>query len=86
MYEGAIGSGLSRLSCDRSPWCAPRAGLPPQHFYFYPFTVGVRVVASVEWTNYDPVGRTATSDAGFWDSCQLTPAAVRRGSGGSYLG
>lgn len=55
-----------------------------QNFYFYPFSVAVRVGASVEWTNYDPVSHTTTSDVGLWDSGALSPVASGSAAGGSF--
>ena len=56
-----------------------------QQFYFYPFKVGVRVGASVEWINYDPVSHTTTGDLGLWDSGPLTPSNAPGRAGGSFV-
>jgi len=79
--------GLLALTACSSDTTAPSGSTTDvsiQDFYFYPFEVDVRIGASVQWTNYDPVAHTTTSDAGLWDSGPIAPAAVRSGSGGSF--
>ena len=73
---------LTACSSDTTAPRGPAAFVSIRNFYFYPFIVSVRVGASVQWTNYDPVSHTATSDAEFWDSGPLTPAV--RLAGGSF--
>lgn len=80
-------SGLLALTTCSSDTTAPSGSttiVSIQNFYFYPFAIAVRVGASVEWTNYDPVSHTTTSDLGLWDSGPLSPAAAGGGAGGSF--
>jgi plastocyanin len=80
-------SGLLALTACSSDTTAPRGSttvVSIENFYFYPFTVAVRVGASVQWTNYDPVSHTTTSDVGLWDSGALAPVAAGGGTGGSF--
>jgi len=66
---------LTACSSDTTASSGSTTIVSIQNFYFYPFTVAVRVGASVEWTNYDPVSHTTTSDLGLWDSGALSPVA-----------
>ncbi len=50
-------------------------------YAFSPSSVMVKAGSSVTWTNNDPVQHTTTSDAGTWNSGQLSAA-----SGGAYGG
>jgi plastocyanin len=80
-------SGLLALTACSSDTTAPGGSttiVSIQDFYFYPPTVAVRVGATVEWTNYDPVSHTATSDLGLWNSGSLGPAASVGVAGGSF--
>jgi plastocyanin len=80
-------SSLLALTACSSDTTAPSGSttiVSIQHFYFYPFSVAVRVGASVEWTNYDPVSHTTTSDMGLWDSGALSPVAPGAAAGGSF--
>ena len=76
--------GLPSCSSDSTAPSGSTVIASIQNFYFYPFRVAVRVGASVEWTNYDPVSHTVTSDEGLWDSGPLSPAARGGGAGGSF--
>ena len=49
---------------------------------FSPSSVTIKMGASVKWTNDDVVGHTSTSDAGVWNSGQLSPPS----GGGPYSG
>lgn len=80
-------SGLVTLTACSSDTTAPSGSttvVSIQNFYFYPFTVAVRVGATVQWTNYDPVSHTTTSDVGLWDSGALSPVAGGATAGGSF--
>jgi plastocyanin len=86
-------SGLLALTSCSSETTAPRGSttvVSIQNFYFYPPIVAVRIGATVQWTNYDPVTHTTTSDAGLWDSGPLGGAAggggygAGGGAGGSF--
>jgi plastocyanin len=81
-------SGLLALTACSSDTTAPSGSttiVSIQNFYFYPFTIAVRVGATVQWTNYDPVSHTTTSDLGLWDSGAVSPVAAGGGAaGGSF--
>jgi plastocyanin len=80
-------AGLLALAACSSDATAPSGSTTTvsiRQFYFYPFELAVRVGASVEWINYDPVSHTATSDLGLWDSGPLTPATGPSRAGGSF--
>ena len=80
-------SGLLALTACSIDTTAPSGSttiVSIQNFYFYPFTVAVRVGATVQWTNYDPVSHTTTSDVGRWDSGALSPVAGGATAGGSF--
>ncbi len=80
-------SGLVTLSACSSDTTAPSGSttvVSIQNFYFYPFSVAVRVGATVQWTNYDPVSHTTTSDVGLWGSGALSPVAGGATGGGSF--
>jgi plastocyanin len=80
-------SGLLALTACSSDTTSPSGSttiVSIQNFYFYPFTVAVRVGATVQWTDYDPVSHTTTSDVGLWDSGPLSPVAPGGAAGDSF--
>ncbi|KAF9583573.1 hypothetical protein BGW38_009134 [Lunasporangiospora selenospora] len=46
-----------------------------ENFSFKSQTVKIRINDSVQWTNKDRAGHTATSDTGVWDSGMLATGA-----------
>lgn len=72
---------LTTCSSDTTAPSGSTTVVTIQNFYFYPYTVSVRVGATVEWINYDPVSHTTTADLGLWDSGPITPAALGKVGG-----
>ncbi len=57
-------------------------GVTIQNFSFSPAALTVKVGTVVKWTNNGPSAHTTTSDAGAWDSGQVSGST----SGGAYGG
>jgi plastocyanin len=80
----ACSSGSNLTSPGGSQPALPNgsADVTIQDFSFSPSSVTIKAGATVRWTNHGPSAHTTTSDAGLWDSGQLTPPS----GGGTYGG